>query len=163
MACVLPVTPVRVVLLLQGAAAAAAAGTAASNLDRQAKAKMLWGAKKDAAAAGIVPATGNNRWDAAEFADTQQKMRFQRLMGAHPGHQQQHGSDASAAPQQQQQGLPVLRQQQQQQAGAGVGEDEVGAPRVMGRQQQARVLADVERQFLQGLKRADGRTVGLGL
>jgi hypothetical protein len=34
---------------------------------------------------------------------------------------------------------------------------------VMGRQQQARVLADVERQFLQGLKRADGRTVGLGL
>jgi hypothetical protein len=160
MACVLSVAPVRVVLLLQGAAAAAAAGTAASNLDRQAKAKMLWGAKKDAAAAGIVPATGNNRWDTAEFADTQQKMRFQRLMGAHPGQQQQHGSEASGVPQQQQQGLPVL---QPQQAGAGVGEDEVGAPRVMGRQQQARVLADVERQFLQGLKRADGRTVGLGL
>jgi hypothetical protein len=121
---------------------------------------MLWGAKKDAAAAGIVPATGNNRWDAAEFADSQQKMRFQRLMGAHPGQQQQQRGVDFGTQRQQQQGSPT---QQQQQAGAGVGVDEVGAPRVMSKQQQARVLADVERQFLQGLKRADGRTVGLGL
>jgi hypothetical protein len=109
---------------------------------------MLWGAKKDAAAAGIVPAAGNNRWEAAEFADTQQKMRFQRLMGAHPTQQQQ------------QQQLSSHQQQQQLLGGP---DDGVSAPRVMGRQQQARVLADVERQFLQGLKRADGRTVGLGL
>jgi hypothetical protein len=135
--------------MLQGAAGAA--GGATSALDRQQKAKMLWGAKKDAAAAGIVPATGNNRWEAAEFADTQQKMRFQRLMGAHPGQQQQ----------QHQQSGP--QQKQQQQGAEGYVDDGVGAPRVMGRQQQARVLADVEQQFLQGLRRADGRTVGLGL
>jgi hypothetical protein len=146
------------VLLLQGGAAAVA-GNAASSLDRQAKAKMLWSAKKDAAAAGIVPATGNNRWDAAEFADTQQKMRFQRLMGAHPGPQQQQPASGGGL----RQGSSPPQQQQQQQAGAGMGDGEVSAPQVMGRQQQARVLADVERQFLQGLKRADGRTVGLGL
>lgn len=29
--------------------------------------------------------------------------------------------------------------------------------------QQARVLQDVEQQFVAGLRRADGRTVGLGL
>ncbi|WIA12189.1 hypothetical protein OEZ85_012260 [Tetradesmus obliquus] len=130
--------------MMQGAAGAAGGFAASSALDRQQKAKMLWGAKKDAAAAGIVPATGNNRWEAAEFGDSQQKMRFQRLMGAHPGQQQQ--------------------QQQQQGAAERCDDvDGVSAPRVMGRQQQARVLADVERQFLQGLKRADGRTVGLGL
>ncbi len=125
-----------------GAAAAAGGPTpATSGLSRQEKAKLLWGAKKDAAAAGVVPAAGNNRWEAAEFNDTQQKLKFQRLMGAH------HDSHM---------GLQTNKQQ----AAAGV---EASAAAIMGREQQQKVLSDVERQFIQGLRRADGRTVGLGL
>jgi hypothetical protein len=34
---------------------------------------------------------------------------------------------------------------------------------VLRKDEQQRVLSDVERQFVAGLRRADGRTVGLGL
>jgi collagen type VII alpha len=40
---------------------------------------------------------------------------------------------------------------------------DASGPRVLTRDEQQRVLSDVERQFVAGLRRKDGRTVGLGL
>lgn len=143
-----------------GVGCAVGAGSSAA-LSREQKAKLLWGHKRDAAAAGVVPATGNNRWEAAEFDDTQQKVKFQRLMGAHHHQAPEPGSTGHS---QQQLGTRAgcnLSEQQQQPGGSD--DVDASAPRVMDKQQQAKVLSDVERQFIQGLRRADGRTVGLGL
>jgi collagen type VII alpha len=141
-------------VLLQGqalAAANAAATSAAgqglmagscSGLSREQKAKLLWGAKKDKAAAGVAPAFGSNRWEAAEFDDSYQKAKFQRLMGAHPQQQQQ---------------------QQRLYDAAAHDEDMAQTPQVMKKEGQQRVLRDVEMQFIAGLRRADGRTAGLGM
>lgn len=127
---------------MQGAAGL----TAAVGGNSQQKAKLLWGAKRDAAAAGVVPALGNNRWDTAEFTDNQQKSKFQRLMGA--------GHAAGPVP--------------QQQSGCGAAAkdaeaDPAASMRVMDNQTQQKILTDVEKQFVAGMRRADGRTVGLGL
>eukprot|EP00879_Flechtneria_rotunda_P031109 GHRR01033956.1.p2 GENE.GHRR01033956.1~~GHRR01033956.1.p2 ORF type:complete len:123 (+),score=63.31 GHRR01033956.1:504-872(+) len=122
-------------MMLGSANSAAAAVAGSSGLTRQEKAKLLWGAKKDAAAAGVVPITGSNRWDAAELADAQKRLKFQRLMGVHT----------------QEQPVQVASQ------------SECQATAVMTREEQQKVLSDVERHFVAGLRRADGRTVGLGL
>eukprot|EP00878_Enallax_costatus_P026645 GHUV01028604.1.p1 GENE.GHUV01028604.1~~GHUV01028604.1.p1 ORF type:complete len:147 (-),score=49.66 GHUV01028604.1:262-702(-) len=127
---------------MQGAATV----TTAVSGNPQQKAKLLWGSKRDAATAGVVPALGNNRWDTAEFTDSQQKLKFQRLMGA--GHA----------------GVPPPQQQVELGAVAADPDAELTASmRVMDSQMQQKVLTDVEKQFIAGMRRADGRTVGLGL
>lgn len=142
--------------LTQGPGLAAASGAAClapSGLSREQKAKLLWGSKKDAAAAGIAPVGGSNQWEAAEFDNAQQKLKFQRLMGAHPQQYQGLGPMPQG-----QQGLPAATAATAIDAAA-----TTAAPRVMGRTEQAKVLRDVEQQFVAGLRRADGRTVGQGL
>lgn len=134
--------------MMRGPAGAAAAADAevpqasSSSSSRQQKAALLWGAKRDAAAAGVAPALGANHWECASFGDRRQQIKFHRLMGA----QQQHS----------QQPQPAQRQQQQPAGPAG------GPGKALTREQQAKVLHDVEAQFTAGLRRADGRTLGLG-
>lgn len=128
-------------------------------MTQQHTAKELWGAKRDAAAAGVAPAFGANRWDLAEFSDTQQTLKFQRLLGAHKS-----GAAAAAAPGPQLPASPAAaaigsRQEGERSAAAVDG----SGPRVLSKDEQKRVLTDVELQFAAGLRRADGRTVGLGL
>lgn len=139
------------------AAAAAAAAASFSQQQQQQPGKQLWGAKRDAAAAGVTPAFGANRWDLAEFSNANEKLKFQRLLGAHK-------AAASAQP------AAAAAGEGHLEAGAGLGPDSggdaargAGGPRVLRKDEQQRVLSDVERQFVAGLRRADGRTVGLGL
>lgn len=78
-------------------------------------------------------AFGANRWDAATFSNDFDRQKFNKLMGVKSGGSQP--ADSAV-------------------------EDERG---VLSADQQARVLTDVESHFMQGLRRADGRKVGLGL
>ena len=80
-------------------------------------------------------AFGANRWDAATFSNEADRQKFNKLMGVKSGGNQPDEHSAQA-------------------------EDERG---VLSADQQARVLTDVETHFMQGLRRADGRKVGLGL
>jgi hypothetical protein len=120
---------------------ASTAAAPCSGLTRQEKAKLLWGGKREAAAAGAPPPPAAD-WGAADFGDAQRKAKFQRLMGAH---------NAAPAP------PPAAA------AATAAAEAAPAGLRVLGRAEQARVLADVEAQFLAGLQRAGGRTEGLGL
>ena len=80
-------------------------------------------------------AFGVNRWDAATFDNDLDRQKFNKLMGVKSEGNQ-----------------PVEQSMQ--------ADDERG---VLSADQQARVLTDVETHFMQGLRRADGRKVGLGL
>jgi hypothetical protein len=80
---------------------------------------------------------GANRWDAATFGNDADKQKFIKLMGVKGG--------------------PAT-------AGSGAASGGVDAEReVLTGDQQAKLLRDVEGHFMQGLRRADGRKVGLGL
>ncbi|GAX74699.1 hypothetical protein CEUSTIGMA_g2147.t1 [Chlamydomonas eustigma] len=131
-----------------GAALAAGATGGAPQLSRDQKVKLLWGSKKAeplevlAAPPGDIPVNavfGHNRWDAAEFTSDKDKERFQRLMGIK-------GEVAAAL-------APILQPP---------GADPEAGQTAMRREEQERVLNSVEVAFHAGLKRADGRTVGLG-
>ena len=78
---------------------------------------------------------GANRWDAATFENDADKQKFIKLMGVK-------GEAAGMA------------------RGGGVIDTE---REVLTGNQQAKLLSDVEGHFMQGLRRADGRKVGLGL
>lgn len=82
---------------------------------------------------------GANRWDAASFSNEADRQKFIKLMGVK--------ADVS-------QGAPDTAVQHC------TAEPE---REVLSADQQARVLTDVESHFMQGLRRADGRKVGLGL
>ncbi|KXZ43225.1 hypothetical protein GPECTOR_97g763 [Gonium pectorale] len=123
-------------------APAATANAQSAALTAEQKRKLLWGAKKVEAAVtqGAQSLFGANRWDrAAEVLETDKdKEKFQRLMGlkgdlAHPQPQPQPPSPGAEA------------------------------HLAMTREQQERVLSEVEQQYLAGLRRKDNRTVGLGL
>jgi len=79
---------------------------------------------------------GANRWDAATFGNDADKQKFIKLMGVKGGA----GSGADL--------------------GGGGGDAEREA---LTGERQAKLLSDVEGHFMQGLRRADGRKVGLGL
>ncbi|CAK9267809.1 unnamed protein product [Sphagnum jensenii] len=98
------------------------------------KKKLLWGSKKAAVEQEpVVAAAGTNRWDTVHFSDPERQDKFQKLMGVKGDIK-----DAEVPP------PPV---------GAAVFTEE----------KQRELQEDLERQFTQGLRRRDGRTVGLGL
>lgn len=80
-------------------------------------------------------AFGANRWDAATFSNDADREKFNKLMGVKGGGPQPAETSIQA-------------------------DEERG---VLSADQQARVLTEVETHFMQGLRRADGRKVGLGL
>ena len=84
---------------------------------------------------------GANRWDTAQFGNDSDKQKFIKLMGA-----QKPGSATQ------------LRESQQNQSGM-----DYEREGVLSADQQTKILGDVEGHFMQGLRRADGRKVGLGL
>ena len=77
---------------------------------------------------------GANRWDAATFSNEADKQKFIKLMGVK--------ADLQAS---------------------GLGGEHDADREVPSAGQHAKVLTDVETHFMQGLRRADGRKVGLGL
>lgn len=70
-------------VMLQGSGGVAPQGQ--SGMTREQKVKLLWGAKKEAVTVGVVPASGANRWDVAQFTTETDKEKFQRLMGVKEG------------------------------------------------------------------------------
>ncbi|EFJ51897.1 hypothetical protein VOLCADRAFT_87558 [Volvox carteri f. nagariensis] len=133
-----------------GSAAAPAAAAAAMHppqLTADQKRKLLWGTKKvetvvnQGAAESLY---GANRWDrAAEVLETDRdKERFQRLMGLK--------GELAHRP-----AYPPLEARPPSPGSE--------SHLAMTREQQERVLGDVEQQYLAGLKRKDGRTAGLGI
>ncbi|GAQ83527.1 hypothetical protein KFL_001510290 [Klebsormidium nitens] len=100
----------------------------------QQKRKMLWGDK--AATTEEAATGGTNRWDAVAVGDTERTHKFQKLMGL-----------KGAAP------LSPPK----------TGEVPAVVPAVMTAEKQQQVQAELERQYAAGLRRRDGRTVGLGL
>ncbi|KAK9821800.1 hypothetical protein WJX81_006790 [Elliptochloris bilobata] len=134
--------PADIVRQMMGAPGALGAGMP---MNTEQKKKLLWGKKAEPAVAGPAVLYGANRWDAAQFASETDKEKFEKLMGVR--------KVATAAP-------------HQEDAATHAGDPfahEMREREVFSREQQARVLGDVEAQFLAGLRRKDGRTVGLGL
>lgn len=80
-------------------------------------------------------AYGANRWDEAMFSNDADKQKFIKLMGV----------KANAGQEPSQQSLVDDEREN------------------LSADQHAKVLTDVETHFMQGLRRADGRKVGLGL
>lgn len=81
---------------------------------------------------------GANRWDTAQFDNETDRLKFQKLMGVKAPAQA--GPHAGGSPE--------------------TGEEHGG---VLHGDAQTRVLTEVETHFMQGVRRADGRKVGLGL
>ncbi|GIM15020.1 hypothetical protein Vretimale_17901 [Volvox reticuliferus] len=121
-------------------------GTNSSQLTAEQKRKLLWGAKKVEAVVtqGAESLFGANRWDrAAEILETDRdKEKFQRLMGLK-------GDMVHRT------ALPTVE--------ARPPSPGPESHLAMTREQQERVLGEVEQQYLAGLKRKDGRTAGLGM
>lgn len=80
-------------------------------------------------------AFGANRWDAATFTNEADGQKFLKLMGVKGG-------------------VPQAEHQCEQTE---------ASREVPSADQQAKMLTEVESHFMQGLRRADGRKVGLGL
>mmetsp|Transcript_8068 Transcript_8068/g.23973 ORF Transcript_8068/g.23973 Transcript_8068/m.23973 type:complete len:517 (-) Transcript_8068:607-2157(-) len=134
-----------------------------SCLDANQKKRLLWGAKKAEAAVGgaagmaavgpeaavggapggggAAGQVGANRWDTAQFDDLAERDKFQRLMGV------KSVSGAAAPP--------------------GVAAPAGGQPVfdrvVTGREEQERQKRELERSFLEGVRRGGNTTIGLGL
>eukprot|EP00897_Mesotaenium_endlicherianum_P007291 jgi/Mesen1/6590/ME000338S05769 len=137
--------PVPVPLLPPQEAALLAARKAAELVNRnlgvagcmtaEEKKKMLWGSKKAAVEQEPAAAVGVNRWDTVHFSDRGREEKFQKLMGV----------------------KSILESSPEVDAKCG------GAPELFTEDKQRRLQDDLEKQFEVGLKRRDGRTVGLGL
>ncbi|CAL8470102.1 g9644 [Coccomyxa elongata] len=112
-------------------------GMPAGMLNAEQKKKLLWGKKIEQVEAAPVEAFGANRWDTAEFADETEKEKFIKLMGVKKVPTVPTAAMARPA-------SPTERE-------------------ALTREKQDRLLHSVEAQFMAGLRRADGRTVGLGL
>ncbi|KAL3698602.1 hypothetical protein R1sor_012678 [Riccia sorocarpa] len=98
------------------------------------KKKLLWGGKKSAVEQEqTVAAAGSNRWDTVHFSDPDRQEKFHKLMGV----------KADSATE-----------------GKREGETEAG---LFTEEKQRELQLDLEKQFAAGLRRRDGRTVGLGL
>ncbi|BBN03552.1 hypothetical protein MPTK1_2g24400 [Marchantia polymorpha subsp. ruderalis] len=97
------------------------------------KKKLLWGSKKSAAEQEPAVTAGTNRWDTVHFSDPDRQEKFHKLMGVK--------ADSSA---------DCKRE----------GEADVGQ---FTEERQRELQQDLEKQFAAGLRRRDGRTVGLGL
>eukprot|EP00850_Spirogloea_muscicola_P016703 SM000137S00481 [mRNA] locus=s137:302578:303647:- [translate_table: standard] len=88
----------------------------------------------------VTVAAGVNRWDTVHFADRERQERFQKLMGVKAD--QVRAPAAAVAPAPAEEPAPVA---------------------VFTEEKQREVQEDLEKQFAAGLRRRDGRTVGLGL
>ncbi|KAJ7537562.1 hypothetical protein O6H91_11G011600 [Diphasiastrum complanatum] len=97
------------------------------------KKKLLWGAKKTIKEPEPVVAAGTNRWDTVHFADRSRQEKFNKLMGV----KAEVKADCSTQ-----------------------GEQETN---LFTEEKQRELQQDLEKQFTAGLRRRDGRTVGLGL
>ncbi|KAL2645252.1 hypothetical protein R1flu_012839 [Riccia fluitans] len=97
------------------------------------KKKLLWGGKKSTAEQEQTIAAGSNRWDTVHFSDPDRQEKFHKLMGVK--------ADSTAE-------------------GNREGETDAG---LFTEKRQLELQLDLEKQFAAGLRRRDGRTVGLGL
>ncbi|BDA44121.1 probable nuclear inhibitor of protein phosphatase 1 at N-terminal half [Coccomyxa sp. Obi] len=127
-------TPAQIVMGMMGGG-----GMPTGMLNAEQKKKLLWGKKAEQVEAAPVEAFGANRWDTAEFANDSEKEKFIKLMGV-----KMVPTVPTAAMAQAQPASPTERE-------------------ALTREKQDRLLHNVEAQFMAGLRRADGRTVGLGL
>ncbi|KAL0042779.1 hypothetical protein WJX79_010768 [Trebouxia sp. C0005] len=106
-----------------------------TGLTLEQKKNRLWGSKAAAEQPQADAGYGVNRWDTAAFSSETDKEKFSRLMGV------KRTATTSAS------------------LHAATFEDR----ELFSRERQDRVMGDLESQFITGLKRKDGRTVGLGL
>jgi len=98
------------------------------------KKKLLWGSKKaEVEQEPVVAAAGTNRWDTVHFSDRDRREKFHKLMGVKGDIKE---GEAPPPPT----GTAVFTEEKQRE-----------------------LQEDLEKQFSQGLRRRDGRTVGLGL
>lgn len=137
---------------MMGGGGAAAAGGSGLSVDQ--KKKLLWGGKK--AETQVAPPQaryGSNRWDAAEFQSEEDKQKFIKLMGVK-------GGEAPLGPQPAPGPTP-------QGGGAfnplDAGGGESQAHVIMKRDEQERLLGQLEKDFQSGVRRLGNRTQGLGL
>jgi hypothetical protein len=100
------------------------------------KKKLLWGSKK-AEAPIQGPVAGHNRWDTAEFTTDADKDKFHRLMGV------KRSEDVGPA--------------------AGLADGQLFDRHVPQREQQVQLEGDLERNFLEGVRRGTRGAMGLGL
>ncbi|DBA90387.1 TPA: Kanadaptin [Trebouxia sp. C0004] len=107
-----------------------------TGLTLEQKKSKLWGSKAATEQPQADAGYGVNRWDTAAFSSETDKEKFSRLMGV------KRTAAATSASQH-----------------AANSEDR----ELFSRERQDRVMGDLESQFITGLKRKDGRTVGLGL
>lgn len=107
-----------------------------TGLTLEQKKSRLWGSKAASEQPQADAEYGVNRWDTAAFSSETDKDKFSRLMGV-----KRTGATTSAS-----------------QHAANCEDREL-----FSRERQDRVMGDLESQFITGLKRKDGRTVGLGL
>ncbi|CAL5218606.1 g303 [Coccomyxa viridis] len=103
------------------------------------KKKLLWGKKPDPQEPAPSTAFGANRWDTAEFSNAGDKNKFIKLMGVKANPESLNPNSAIDGAQ-----SPTTRE-------------------ALTKDKQDRLLQSVEQHFMTGLRRADGRTVGLGL
>ncbi|KAJ7559799.1 hypothetical protein O6H91_04G102000 [Diphasiastrum complanatum] len=97
------------------------------------KKKLLWGAKKSITEQEPVIAAGTNRWDTVHFADRGRQEKFNKLMGVKAEVKGDCITEVN---------------------------EEAG---LFTEEKQRELQQDLENQFTAGLRRRDGRTVGLGL
>eukprot|EP00271_Cylindrocystis_brebissonii_P003903 TRINITY_DN15164_c0_g2_i1.p2 TRINITY_DN15164_c0_g2~~TRINITY_DN15164_c0_g2_i1.p2 ORF type:complete len:215 (-),score=74.16 TRINITY_DN15164_c0_g2_i1:7-594(-) len=128
------------------------------------KKKLLWGGKKEKVVEEPAAAVGINRWDTVHFSDRDREEKFQKLMGVKadmlPG-----GHEAGVAGPAVLSASEILRSVSPSLPRPAAA-DMLGAPPppvVFTEEKQREIQDDLERQFAMGLRRRDGRTVGLGL
>ncbi|CAK0736436.1 hypothetical protein CVIRNUC_000746 [Coccomyxa viridis] len=126
-------TPAEIVRSMMGA------GGPQTAMTLEQKKKLLWGKKPDAEEPPLQEAFGANRWDTAEFSKAEDRSKFIKLMGAKVDAESLKSHAAPDRPP-----SPTTRE-------------------ALTKDKQERYLQDVEQHFKTGLRRADGRTVGLGL
>jgi exonuclease I len=98
------------------------------------KKKLLWGGKKaHVEQVPILAAAGTNRWDTVHFSDKDRMEKFHKLMGV----------------------KGEIKEKEAQLPATGTA--------IFTEENQKALQEDLEKQFTQGLRRRDGRTVGLGL
>lgn len=107
------------------------------------KKRLLWGSKKAAVVEEPSAAVGTNRWDTAHFADREREEKFQKLMGVKTEKTACEGAKSEPS-----------------NGGTAVSETTAAA---LTEEKQREIQEELEKQFSVGLRRRDGRTVGLGL
>ncbi|GBG90292.1 hypothetical protein CBR_g50470 [Chara braunii] len=125
------------------------------SMSAQEKKRLLWGAKKPSGELQEVEvACGTNRWDAAHFSDPSRQQKFAKLMGLKGGGTKSAGTDGN---------ISSENSDKETYTREATGHSESRQDNIMSREKQLELQLELEKQYTVGLRRRDGRTVGLGL